>query len=310
MGKDGKQLEALVAFIEKLHLPLGFEVKTNDKVYNENGVQIAEFDVEIRGKLGTTEIAWLIECRDRPGAGPQPGAWIEQLVGRRVRFGFNKVTAVSTTGFAQGAIEFAADQGIEIREVNSVAPEHFSWLCFQSLPVTDRQQRLDYAQLILAETESAERQAAFVKVIGNTQNNEPLLRSTKTGDKASVLGVFLSEVSSRPVLFEGVIANQTGKLIAFTVGYPNDDDHYVVDTDCGPIRVQAIRFAGELSLKTMEIPVSNLTEYSNAGGSNPISQSASFPFHAFNKDLSLEMHNIGKTGETHVVLRIGGKPNA
>ena len=72
MSKDGKSLEALVAFIEKLHLPSGFEVKTNEKIIDDSGVQIAEFDVEMRCKLGTTEMAWLIECRDRPSAGRAP----------------------------------------------------------------------------------------------------------------------------------------------------------------------------------------------------------------------------------------------
>ena len=93
--RDGKQLEALVAFVEKALLPEGFEVRANERVYNDEGAQIAELDVEIRGRIGSTNISWLIECRDRPGDGPAPGAWIEQLVGRRTRFGFNK--AVSYT---------------------------------------------------------------------------------------------------------------------------------------------------------------------------------------------------------------------
>ena len=125
---DGKYLEALVAFVEEQMLPEGFEVKTNQKIYNDDGVQIAEFDVEIRGRLGTTEIVWLIECRDRPRSGAAPGSWIEQLVGRRSRFGFNKVTAVSTTGFTDGARAFAKQQGIEARVVESLTPEAFDWL--------------------------------------------------------------------------------------------------------------------------------------------------------------------------------------
>jgi predicted RecB family endonuclease len=50
--RDGKQLEALVAFIEKALLPEGFEVKTNERIFNGDGVQIAEFDIEMahRGK--------------------------------------------------------------------------------------------------------------------------------------------------------------------------------------------------------------------------------------------------------------------
>lgn len=113
MTSDGKQLEALVSFVEETLVPQGFSVNTNTKVFNDEGIQVAEFDVEVRGKVGTTDIAWLIECRDRPSQGAAPGSWIEQLVGRRARFGFNKVTAVSTTGFAAGAEEFA-----HLRELN------------------------------------------------------------------------------------------------------------------------------------------------------------------------------------------------
>lgn len=44
MGGDGRQLEALVASIERVMLPPGFEVKTNRRVHKD-GVQLAEFDV-------------------------------------------------------------------------------------------------------------------------------------------------------------------------------------------------------------------------------------------------------------------------
>ncbi len=66
MKTDGTQIELLVAFVEEVLLQQGFTVKTRKLIYNDDGVQIAEFDVEVRGKFGSTEIAWLIECRDRP----------------------------------------------------------------------------------------------------------------------------------------------------------------------------------------------------------------------------------------------------
>ena len=66
MPNTGKQLEQLVKAIEKSLLPAGFEVLGNERVYSDEGVQIAEFDIEIRGKVGSTYFKWLIECRDRP----------------------------------------------------------------------------------------------------------------------------------------------------------------------------------------------------------------------------------------------------
>jgi hypothetical protein len=85
MAQDGRQLEGLVAFVERVLLPQGFEVRTNERIFDEDGMQIAEFDIDIRGKIGSTEIAWLIECRDRPAGGAAPGSWIEQLKGWMLR---------------------------------------------------------------------------------------------------------------------------------------------------------------------------------------------------------------------------------
>ncbi len=57
MSSDGKQLEALVAFVERELLPPGFSVKSNERVFNDEGVQIAEFDIEVYGKVGPTTIS-------------------------------------------------------------------------------------------------------------------------------------------------------------------------------------------------------------------------------------------------------------
>jgi hypothetical protein len=120
MDRSGKQLENLVQEIERLLLPEGFNVDLNQRIFNDDGVQIAEFDIVITGRLGSTSINWLIECRDRPSDGPAPASWIEQLVGRRGRFKFDKVIAVSTTGFVKGAQEFAAQEGIILRTVRRI----------------------------------------------------------------------------------------------------------------------------------------------------------------------------------------------
>ncbi|HET9216646.1 MAG TPA: restriction endonuclease, partial [Terriglobia bacterium] len=150
MSNDGKHLEGLVAIVERILLPDGFEVKTNERIYDDGGVQIAEFDIEICGKVGTTTIYWLIECRDRPGNGAAPASWIEQLVGRRGRFGFNKVTAVSTTGFAAGAVEYARDEGIELREVRSLAATEFEdWLQITTLHQRMRIADLQHASIFI-----------------------------------------------------------------------------------------------------------------------------------------------------------------
>ncbi len=100
-GDDGESLEHLVTMIEASLAPSGFTVETRKRVY-EDGVQIAELDIIITGRVGTSSFTGLIECRDRPSGGAAPVSWIEQLVGRRDRFKLSSVMAVSTTGFAPG----------------------------------------------------------------------------------------------------------------------------------------------------------------------------------------------------------------
>lgn len=117
MDKTGTEIEELVGGIERQLLPQGFKVEPRQRVYNEAGEQIAELDLVITGALGSSSVRWLIECRDRPSEGPAPISWIEQLVGRRERLQFDRVFAVSTTGFSPAARDFAKAKNIILRTV-------------------------------------------------------------------------------------------------------------------------------------------------------------------------------------------------
>ena len=94
MIRDGKALEAFVAQIEKEAGLPDAKVTSNLKEFSENGKQIAEFDVIVEGRFGTTDVRWLIECRDRPGSGAAPNKWIYELIGRKDgHIKFDRVTA-------------------------------------------------------------------------------------------------------------------------------------------------------------------------------------------------------------------------
>ena len=305
MKSDGKQLEGLVSFVEKTLLPQGFDVKTNERIYNDEGIQIAEFDIEIRGKVGSASIAWLIECRDRPGQGPAPGSWIEQLVGRRMRFGFNKVTAVSTTGFAAGAVEFAKAQGIELREVKALNPEEFAdWLVISHFCHVEQVARLDHASILINEGEAEDRRGMLAELISSLPGDAVFLRSSKSGKLVSATAAFLGVVSEVGTLFDGLEPNGLGKKIRLRVQYTNEADHFVVDTSLGPVRVEAIVFFGELSVHERLVPLTITAEYRQAETGKPISQVASFvPYSIHGMMFSLEMHRISESGETHIIMR-------
>jgi len=300
---NGKHLEALVAFVEERMLPGGYDVKTNQRIYNDDGIQIAEFDIEIRGRLGTTEIAWLIECRDRPGSGPAPGSWIEQLVGRRSRFSFNKVTAVSTTGFAEGAQEFAKQQGIELRVVESLTPEAFGWLQLGHMSFVERRANLESAKILVNETTPEDLRAALHNIVVNADGEAEILRSTKTGAFHTVANAFLGAVEHQN-LFDGVELGAQGRKVTLHVNYVNDDDHFVVGTDLGDVRVEVIVFHGELTATETLVPIDATTKYRNLETGETISQVASFaPHDIAGNPMTLEFHRMGEDGETYIILR-------
>jgi hypothetical protein len=305
MASDGKHLEALVAFVEKTLLPDGFDVKTNERVFNDEGAQIAEFDIEIRGRIGSADFAWLIECRDRPAEGPAPGSWVEQLYGRRVRFGFNKVTAVSTTGFAAGAIDFARKGDIELREVRSLNPDEFAgWLLIRHIVNTVRHTSLLNATLIVDERESEERKQAVLAALGRENADTSLLKASSTGQCVPVRNAFHAAVEQAGCLFDGLELNGPPKTVKLRVEYTNDDDHFVVETPVGEIRIRTIVYHGELRRKKILIPLSGTTEYRNSETRKPISQAAVFaPQSIMGMKFATEMHHMADSGETHVILR-------
>lgn len=305
MASDGKQLEGLVTYVEKTLLPQGFDVKTNQRVFNDDGIQIAEFDIEIRGKVGSANIAWLIECRDRPGSGAAPGSWIEQLVGRRTRFQFNKVTAVSTTGFTVGAAEFAKEQGIELREVNSLSPEHFSeWLVIRHIRRIERRTYVNHALVLIDSQEPEEMKAALKEVFTRIVPDSAFLKATSTNEYVASKDAFANAVAQHGTLFDDVEPNGAGKQVKLHVVYPNDADHFVVETRLGDVRVRSILFEGDLFVKESFVPLESASEYAHVETGEAISQVASFaPQNIHGMSVALEMHKLAATGETHVTLR-------
>ena len=300
---DGKQLESLVAFVEEKMLPEGFVVETNQRVYNDDGIQIAEFDVEIRGRLCTTDLAWLIECRDRPSSGPAPGHWIEQLVGRRTRFGFNKVTAVSTTGFADGARDFAKQQGIELRTVESLTPGSFAWLALSHMSFVEHRANLLGACLLANKNTSEEFRALLSEVVSVATGNDQILLSVSDGGQRSMVDAFVGAVESAN-LFAGLQPGDPSMQVKLRAQYTNDRDHFVVRTALGDVRIEAIVFDGELVAIETLIPIVSTSSYRSIETGETISQVATFaPHDMAGNRLALEFHRMGEDGETYVLLR-------
>jgi hypothetical protein len=300
---DGRALENLVRTVEDFFLPKDCRVEVRKLVYGDEGAQLAELDIVVTGRLGTTEIRWLIECRDRLSDGRAPVSWIEQLGGRKQVHGLNKVTAVSTTGFSDGAAEVAARLGIELRTVSDAKLQDFSaWLYGDAqFVVVNRICALDHATVFPPEGEARERLEALKQQLATAKPNEKLLRVATTGKLMSLPEAFTA-AAGQSELFDGMAPDEE-KAVRIRAEYPGDD-HFAIDTPVGAVRVAWIGFMGRLQVKQANIPMEALKQYSHDGSGDVIAQSAVLaPVAVGDLSIALELHNLGESGETHIVLR-------
>lgn len=293
----GKDLEELVAFIEQTLLPKGFDVKTNTRRFSADGDMIAEFDIEITGKIGSTEFSWLIECRDRPSSGAAPASWIEQLAGREQMFHFSRVTAVSTTGFSTAAVQRAQHFGIELREVQALQPGEFhDWLAVRHLQQIRRQTLLRYVDFEIKDSTDTTLVEALREVLLR-RAREPFLRgptdSAYTVDKA-----FLNVVTSAN-LFEGIEPGAPPRAVNIHAQYSLPEDPLFAETSVGAVQIGSIRFQGDLIVTEEMVPLTSQKVYHIKEKPHSIDEIAIFE----GDGTRLELHRIDGAEGLTVSLR-------
>jgi hypothetical protein len=69
---------------------------------------------------------------------------------------------------------------------------------------------------------------------------------------------FADAVSGEATLFEGLKPNGLGKRVRVRASYADDEDHFVVETDIGDVRIAEIWFKGELFITEPLVPVTIL----------------------------------------------------
>lgn len=277
----GKRFERFVAFLEGLELPDGFKLEHNKRIKGPGGADEAEFDILISGSVGSADFRWLIECRDRPSSPAAPAAWIEQLVGRRDRFNFNKVTAVSTSPFSQPATRLASQKGIDLRVVKSMSPEEFSsWLIMRQYRHSTNFADLQHVQIIVPEHLEKGLDMAMSERCADLTANEAFLVANDDGN-CRPADVF-REIASNNGLFEGLVANGPKKRVRIVAQFPDNADRYRIATHAGSVGIEQMEFTGELFCVEEFVPLDSVSEYQNACTGVAISQTATFGAIAIN----------------------------
>ncbi|MCI5127146.1 MAG: hypothetical protein D3905_02490 [Candidatus Electrothrix sp. AS4_5] len=205
---NGKRLEKIVKEFETVAAKQNWKIETNQKKYLEDGVQLAEFDIIISYSENDRLIRWLIECRDRPSQGRSPGAWIEQLVGRKHLNKFNKVTAVSTTGFSPAAIHYAEQSDIELRTVEELlSPE--LWSSEAKLTTYSRTGSFLRIQLVLPSGTSNELKKLLKENLPQNSGNLPLYFDSHS-DPVNSIDIFQNIcLNEKTGIYDGLKAGES-----------------------------------------------------------------------------------------------------
>lgn len=277
MRNDGRALEELVEYVEKTLANEGFQVEVNRKLHNDEGVQIAEFDVTVKGVFGSTQISWLIECRDRPSSGKAPGDWILALANKRDIYRFNKVTAVSTTGFSPAATLHAEKLNVELREVAATSPEDFRpWLKLVEVELIEHDVSLADIDFVLDKKTITPAHEDYLKKLVSSADGRQraVLVSGETGAKLSL------HIACREALEVAGALNELdpdGDAVAIdmTVEYEAADAQLLMETPDGNVRVRKIRFQGSVRAVLKKFPVVGHSVYRAVSNEEDIAQSAS-----------------------------------
>jgi hypothetical protein len=225
------------------------------------------------------------------------------LVGRRDRFGFSKVTAVSTTGFAAGAADYARRAGIELREVQTLDLESFaSWLQISEMKQVRKIHDLKHANIIISSAESEQVKVAAQRAIERATGNDALLVAAMRGENVTVTQAFMGAVQTEPAAFDEVAVERPKKVCV--IGQYSGEDHFYIETEVGNARIDRIEFFGELRIEETSVPVVRTVEYRHLETGEVISQLAAFSPHSIlGMNFSVELHRMGEDGETHVIMR-------
>lgn len=254
---DGQSLEERIELIERWLVQQGFQVETREKIYNNDGVQIAEFDIVITGKDDSTPIKHLVECRDRPSKGPSPGSWIEQLAGRRSRFKFDKVMAVSTTGFSPSAKDAAQSLHIELRNFQDLDYETVAnWLPYNA-PMVIRHGDFQSVNIFLDQNLDLESDNPLPQRV---DTNQQIFVRKETGKRVTLKQIWQNILNENPQLFDDIKPNGPPKQLTVRADYSESRKYQLLRKE-NILPISHIDFQATLKLIIPNMPLSKVSEY-------------------------------------------------
>lgn len=284
-SKKGEHFEEIIKQIEEIKLPKNFKIKARERIY-EDGFQLAEFDIDIQGEIDGAPVKWLFECRDRPSEKKSPTAWIEQLIGRKHLYNYSEVTAVSTTGFSEGAKIVAKKGSIGLRESSQITFEAVkSWINFSTVTIMTPIGKLIESNIFFDKT--------HLEKIEKFKNAKGPILFKKIGSKEEIGLSKLFDITLNNLFMTCPSKNwfkQEDLPIIFKIK-GQLKNLWVVQIGACEIPVQFVTFKAEATaIQETKIPINKVLEYSEVGANQSIAQSVCFNHELNNEEITINFH--------------------
>jgi len=176
--RKGRLLELTIQAIERLLASANVQIQSPGLIPDRDTGRQREIDVVISGKIGSSEVLGIVECRDRQGR--QDVRWIEEIESKRASVRANFAIAVSSSGFTTGATQKAKALGISLRTLENLALEDFSnWFDCQDYRSVNEQ--FDNLQVRLISSENLPPEE--LPDLSSLREEDPLMRIVETGEE-------------------------------------------------------------------------------------------------------------------------------
>lgn len=179
MAREGREAELVLKELESLSLGGLGEIQSPDHILDVVTGKPREVDVSIRVSVGTHNFLTVIECRDRTET--QDVTWIEQIITKTKDIKANKVIAVSTSGFTEGAKLKAEHNNIILRTLEEFdANETIEW--FEGTFIELRRFDVRNMNIILVNEIVENTKSKLVQIESNLDPNEKIIFIENIGE--------------------------------------------------------------------------------------------------------------------------------
>jgi hypothetical protein len=294
MKRKGRDLEKVISLLEGALQQSGIQLKSPDFLPDKDTGMQREVDISLRGRIGSSDILAIIECRDRDAT--QDVTWIEQVISKRSSVNADKVLAVSSSKFSEPARIKAEKNNIELRTLDEINPSDIQdWF-------------VKFPYVLIHRLKPEIMRASFYPQ--NPDGNEidayaPIFKR-KLDNKSVSLTDILSSIPIEKI-YQYIPLDGTKVLFKFTLNYPNEQDRFQMSTKLVDIDIESLKIDVFLSIEDEKVPPSSMKVYRNAD--KDIAKIQDFRFNINGIECALCFHKSELDGTRKMSVITDVEPN-